>query len=101
MITLTNYLTVSAIVFGLSLAGIIFNRRNLIMLLMCIELLLLAVNINFLAFAHYLGNNIGEVFVFFTLTVAAAEAAIGLAILIVIYRSRGNIDVETLDSLKG
>ncbi|MEM1243785.1 MAG: NADH-quinone oxidoreductase subunit NuoK [Pseudomonadota bacterium] len=101
MIALTDYLTVSAIVFGLSLAGIVLNRSNLIILLMCIELMLLAVNINFLAFAHFLGNNVGEVFVFFTLTVAAAEAAIGLAILIVVYRNRGNIDVEKLDSLKG
>jgi NADH-quinone oxidoreductase subunit K len=101
MIGLSNYLIVAAIVFGLGIGGIMLNRKNLIILLMCVELLFLAVNINFIAFSHYLGNNIGEVFVFFILTVAAAEAAIGLAILVVLYRNHGNIDVQTLDVLKG
>jgi NADH-quinone oxidoreductase subunit K len=101
MITLSDYLIVSGIVFALSLAGIVLNRKNLIVLLMCVELMLLAVNTNFLAFSHFLGNNLGEVFVFFILTVAAAEAAIGLAILVVLYRNHGTIDVEQLDSLKG
>lgn len=101
MINLSHYLIVAAIVFGLGIGGIMLNRKNLIILLMCVELLFLAVNINFIAFAYYLGNNIGEVFVFFILTVAAAEAAIGLAILVVLYRNHGNIDVQTLDVLKG
>lgn len=101
MISLADYLIVSGIVFAVSLAGIVLNRRNLIVLLMCIELMLLSVNTNFLAFSHFLGNNLGEVFVFFILTVAAAEAAIGLAILVVVYRNRSTIDVEQLDSLKG
>lgn len=101
MITLADYLIVSGIVFAISLAGIVLNRKNLIVLLMCVELMLLAVNTNFLAFSHFLGNNLGEVFVFFILTVAAAEAAIGLAILVVLYRNRGTINVEQLDSLKG
>jgi len=101
MIPLSNYLILAAIIFGLSMAGIIINRKNIIILLMCIELMLLAVNINFIAFSHYLGNNLGEVFVFFILTVAAAEAAIGLALVVVIYRNRGTIDVEELDTLKG
>jgi len=101
MISLSSYLVISAIVFAMGLAGIVLNRKNLIVLLMCIELMLLAVNTNFLAFAHFQGNNIGEVFVFFILTVAAAEAAIGLAILVVLYRNRGTIDVQQLDTLKG
>lgn len=101
MPSLSEYLIVSGIFFSLGLAGIIINRKNVIILLMCIEMMLLAVNTNFLAFAHYLGNNLGEVFVFFILTVAAAEAAIGLAILVVLYRVRGTIDVEKLDLLKG
>lgn len=101
MIPLSYYLTVSALLFGLSLAGIILNRKNLIVLLMCIELMLLAVNTNFIAFSHFLHENIGEVFVFFTLTVAAAESAIGLAILVVLYRNRGTINVAELDTLKG
>lgn len=101
MIALTDYLTVSAIVFILSLAGIVLNRKNLITLLMCIELMLLSVNTNFLAFSHFLQNTMGHVFVFFILTVAAAEAAVGLAILIVIYRNRGDIDVDNLNQLKG
>lgn len=101
MIALQNYLIVAGVVFALGLAGIILNRKNVIILLMCVELLLLAVNINFLAFSHALNNNMGEVFVFFILTVAAAEAAIGLAILVVLYRIRHNIDVQVLDTLKG
>lgn len=101
MISLSSYLIVAALLFGIGIAGIILNRKNIISILMCIELLLLAVNINFVAFAHFLGNNVGEVFVFFILTVAAAEAAIGLAILVVLYRKRGTIEVEDLDLLKG
>lgn len=101
MIALSHYLIVSGVVFGLGMAGIILNRSNLITLLMCVELLLLSVNINFVAFSHYLNNNVGQIFVFFILTVAAVEAAIGLAILVVVYRNIGNIDVEELDTLKG
>ncbi|MCW5589564.1 MAG: NADH-quinone oxidoreductase subunit NuoK [Legionellales bacterium] len=98
---LTYYLIVAAIIFGISMAGIAINRKNVITLLMCIELNLLAVNLNFVAFSHFLHNTAGEVFVFFILTVAAAEAAIGLAILMLIFRNRGSIDVEMLDQLKG
>lgn len=101
MIPLSSYLIVGATVFAIGLGGIILNRKHIIMLLMCIELMLLAVNINFIAFSHYLKNNLGEVFVFFILTVAAAEAAIGLAILVVVYRNKGSIEIEALDSLKG
>lgn len=101
MIALSHYLTVGAILFGISLAGIFLNRRSLIILLMCIELMLLAVNLNFIAFSHYLGDQAGQVFVFFILTVAAAEAAIGLAILMVLFRNRRTINVDELDSLKG
>jgi NADH-quinone oxidoreductase subunit K len=101
MVTLTHYLTLSAILFSLSVAGIFLNRKNVILLLMCIELMLLAVNFNFLAFSRYLGDPAGQVFVFFILTVAAAEAAIGLAILVVLFRTRKTIDVQDLDVLKG
>lgn len=101
MITLNHYLIVAAVLFSLSLVGIVINRRNLITLLMCIELMLLAVNMNFVAFSSYLHNLAGEVFVFFILTVAAAEAAIGLAILVVLYRNHRTINVDALDSLKG
>lgn len=101
MIALSDYLTLSAILFSLSLAGIFLNRKNLIVLLMCIELMLLAVNTNFVAFSYYLQDAAGQVFVFFILTVAAAEAAIGLAILVVLFRNRRTIDVEKLDTLKG
>ncbi len=101
MISLAEFLIVAAILFGLGIAGIILNRKNIIILLMSIELMLLAVNTNFIAFAYFLGNNIGEVFVFFILTVAAAEAAIGLAILVVIFRKSQSIEVEQLDLLKG
>jgi len=89
------------VLFALSVAGIFINRRNLILLLMCIELMLLAVNFNFIAFSRYLGDETGQVFVFFILTVAAAEAAIGLAILVVLFRSRRTINVQELDSMKG
>ena len=101
MITLTDYLFLGAVLFALSVAGIFINRKNVIVLLMCIELLLLAVNTNFVAFSHFLGDTAGQVFVFFILTVAAAEAAIGLAILVVLFRNRQTINVEELDSLKG
>ncbi|MFT5258963.1 MAG: NADH-quinone oxidoreductase subunit K [Saprospiraceae bacterium] len=101
MIPLTHYLTLSAILFALSIIGIFLNRKNLLIILMSIELLLLAVNINFVAFSHFLGDLHGQVFVFFILTVAAAEAAIGLAILIVLFRNRQTINVTDLDSLKG
>jgi NADH-quinone oxidoreductase subunit K len=101
MVTLTHYLTLSALLFTLSVAGIFLNRKNVILLLMCVELLLLAVNFNFIAFSRYLGDITGQVFVFFILTVAAAEAAIGLAILVVLFRTRESINVQELDVLKG
>jgi NADH-quinone oxidoreductase subunit K len=101
MIALSDYLVLSAILFSLSVAGIFINRKNLIILLMCVEIMLLAVNINFIAFSHFLGDTAGQVFVFFILTVAAAEAAIGLAILMVLFRNRRTINVADLDSLKG
>ncbi len=101
MISLNNYLFVGAVLFGLSLVGIMLNRNNVILLLMCVELMLLAVNTNFVAFSYFLGNNSGEVFVFFILTVAAAEAAIGLAIVMLLFRNRGNIDVDQMNELKG
>ena len=101
MIGLQHYLTMSAILFALSVTGIFVNRRNLIVLLMCIELMLLAVNFNFIAFSRYLGDETGQVFVFFIMTVAAAEAAIGLAILVVLFRNRRSINVQELDSMKG
>lgn len=101
MIPLSHYLILGAILFALSVVGIFLNRKNLVIILMAIELLLLAVNMNFVAFSHYLQDTAGQVFVFFVLTVAAAEAAIGLAILIVLFRNRRTINVEDLDSLKG
>jgi len=101
MIGLQHYLTLSAMLFVLSIAGIILNRRNLILILMCIELMLLAVNFNFIAFSRFLGDLTGQVFVFFILTVAAAEAAIGLAILVVLFRNRRSINVEELNTMKG
>jgi len=100
-ITLGHYLTLGGILFALSVVGIFMNRRNLIVLLMAIELMLLAVNMNFVAFSHYLGDMAGQVFVFFILTVAAAESAIGLAILVVLFRNRATIAVDELDTLKG
>lgn len=101
MIALSDYLILGAILFSLSIAGIFLNRKNVIILLMCIELMLLSVNINFVAFSHFLGDTAGQVFVFFILTVAAAEAAIGLAILVVLFRNRRTINVADLDTLKG
>ena len=101
MMVLSDYLILSAILFSLSLAGIFLNRKNIIILLMCIELMLLAVNLNFIAFSHFLGDPAGQVFVFFILTVAAAEAAIGLAILVVLFRNLSTINVSDLDRLKG
>lgn len=98
---ITAYLIVGALLFGLSLAGILMNQRNLITILMCIELMLLAVNTNFVAFSHYLHDINGQIFVFFILAVAAAETAIGLAILILIFRNQKTIDADALDSLKG
>jgi len=100
-LTLAHFLSLGAILFALSVIGIFLNRRNLIVLLMAIELMLLAVNLNFIAFSHYLGDMDGQVFVFFILTVAAAESAIGLAILVLLFRNAGSIDVEDLDRLKG
>jgi len=101
MIALSDYLILAAIMFSLSVAGIFLNRKNIIIILMSIELMLLSVNINFVAFSHFLGDSAGQVFVFFILTVAAAEAAIGLAILVVLFRNKRTIDVEELDSMKG
>lgn len=100
-ISLPHYLTLGGILFALSVIGIFLNRRNLIVLLMAIELMLLAVNMNFIAFSHYLGDMAGQVFVFFILTVAAAESAIGLAILVVLFRNRATIAADELDALKG
>lgn len=101
MITLSHYLVLGAILFAISVIGIFLNRKNVIILLMAIELMLLAVNLNFIAFSHYLDDPAGQVFVFFILTVAAAESAIGLAILMVLFRNLRTVDVEELDSLKG
>ena len=101
MVSLSWYLGVGALLFAISVIGIFLNRKNLIVLLMAIELMLLAVNINFVAFSHYLGDMAGQVFVFFILTVAAAESAIGLAILVVLFRNRSTINVDELDTLKG
>jgi NADH-quinone oxidoreductase subunit K len=101
VIALSDYLIVGAILFSLSVVGIFINRKSVIVLLMCIELMLLAVNINFVAFSAYLNDMTGQVFVFFILTVAAAEAAIGLAILVVLFRNRNTINVQDLDLLKG
>jgi NADH-quinone oxidoreductase subunit K len=101
MITLTQVLTLSGILFSIAVAGIFLNRKNVIVLLMCIELMLLAVNFNFVAFSRYLGDIGGQIFVFFILTVAAAESAIGLAILVVVFRERRSIEVEDLDTLQG
>ncbi len=101
MIPLEHYLILGAVLFSLSVVGIFLNRKNLVILLMAIELMLLAVNTNFVAFSHYLGDAAGQVFVFFILTVAAAESAIGLAILVVVFRNRRSINVEDLDTLKG
>lgn len=101
MIPLSHFLIVGGLLFAISMAGIFLNRKNILILLMCIELMLLAVNINFIAFSHYLQDMAGQIFVFFILTVAAAEAAIGLAILVVVFRNRGTINVQELDEMKG
>jgi NADH-quinone oxidoreductase subunit K len=101
VVSLSWYLGVGALLFAISVIGIFLNRKNLIVLLMAIELMLLAVNINFVAFSHYLGDYHGQVFVFFILTVAAAESAIGLAILVILFRNLSTISVEELDALKG
>ena len=101
MIPLSHYLILGAIMFSLSVIGIFLNRKNLVILLMSIELMLLAVNINFVAFSHYLQDIAGQVFVFFVLTVAAAESAIGLAILIVLFRNKRSINVEDVGGLRG
>lgn len=101
MIPVNDYLIFGAIIFGLGLVGIMLNRKNIILLLVCVELMLLAVNTNFVAFSHFYNDIAGQVFVFFILTVAAAEAAIGLAIVMLLYRNRGNIDVDKMNHLKG
>jgi NADH-quinone oxidoreductase subunit K len=101
MIPLSHVLLLSGILFSLAVAGIFINRKNVLLLLMCIELMLLAVNFNFIAFSHHLGDLGGQVFVFFILTVAAAESAIGLAILVVLFRERRSINVEDLDAMRG
>jgi NADH-quinone oxidoreductase subunit K len=101
MIALSNYLVLGAVLFCLSVAGIFINRKNVIVLLMCIELMLLAVNLNFIAFSHFRGDITGQIFVFFILTVAAAESAIGLAILVVLFRNRRTINVADLNTMKG
>ncbi len=101
MISLSHFLVLGGILFCLSVAGIFLNRKNVIILLMSIELMLLAVNMNFVAFAHFHGDTAGQIFVFFILTVAAAEAAIGLAILITLFRNRRTINVGELDNLNG
>ena len=101
MVTVAHYLTVAAVLFSLSVAGIFINRRNVILLLMCIELMLLAVNFNFIAFSRLWGDTVGQAFVFFILTVAASEAAIGLAILVVLFRNTRSINVDALAKLKG
>ena len=98
---LSHYLVLGAVLFAIAIVGIFLNRRNVIILLMSIELMLLAVNLNFVAFSHFLGDMAGQVFVFFILTVAAAESAIGLAILVLLFRNVGSIDVEELSKLKG
>jgi NADH-quinone oxidoreductase subunit K len=101
VITLSHYLVLGAILFSISIAGIFLNRKNIIIILMSIELMLLAVNINFVAFSHYLGDLSGQIFVFFILTVAAAESAIGLAILVVLFRNLKTINVDDIGGLKG
>ncbi len=100
MLNLTDYLMLGAVLFAISIVGIFLNRKNLIVLLMCIELMLLAVNLNFVAFSHYLNDTAGQVFVFFILTVAAAESAIGLAILVVLFRNLRSIHVDDISRLK-
>ncbi len=100
-LTLSHYLVLGAILFAIAVIGIFLNRKNLIVLLMAIELMLLAVNLNFVAFSYYLGDMHGQVFVFFILTVAAAESAIGLALLVLLFRNKSNINIDELNALKG
>ena len=100
-LTLAHYLILGALLFAFSVIGLFMNRRNVIIMLMSIELMLLAVNLNFVAFSHFLGDAAGQIFVFFILTVAAAESAIGLAILVVLFRNFDTVDAEAIDSLKG
>ncbi|CAG2149773.1 NADH-quinone oxidoreductase subunit K [compost metagenome] len=101
MLSLAHFLVLGAILFAISIVGIFLNRKNVIVLLMALELMLLAVNMNFVAFSHYMGDLAGQVFVFFILTVAAAESAIGLAILVVLFRNLDTINVDDMDTLKG
>jgi len=101
MVVLSNYLMFSSILFVIGLTGIFINRKNVIILLMCIELILLAVNTNFIAFSRFLGDYTGQIFVFFILSVAAVEAAIGLAILVIIFRNRGTVSIRKMNNLKG
>ena len=101
VITINHYLTLSALVFAIGALGVFLNRRNLVVMLLAVELMLLAVNMNFVAFSHFMGDLSGQIFVFFILTVAAAESAIGLAILVVLFRNLKSIHVDDLDSLKG
>lgn len=101
MIVLSNYLVFSSVLFVIGLTGVFINRKNILVLLMCIEMILLAVNTNFIAFSRFIGDYTGQVFVFFILTVAAVEAAIGLAILVIMFRKRGTISVRKMNSLKG
>jgi NADH-quinone oxidoreductase subunit K len=101
LLSLSHFLILGAVLFAISIVGIFLNRKNVIILLMAIELMLLAVNMNFIAFSHYLGDIAGQVIVFFILTVAAAESAIGLAILVVLFRNLQTINVDDLDNLKG
>ncbi len=101
MVVLSNYLIVSSILFVVGLTGVFINRKNIIVLLMCIELMLLAVNTNFISFSRYIGDYTGQIFVFFILAVAAVEAAIGLAILVVVFRNRGTVNIRKMNNLKG
>lgn len=101
MISITHFLVLSALIFSISLAGVVINRKNLIVLLMCVELMLLAVNTNFIVFAQYLKASSGEIFVFFILAIAAAESAIGLAILVLFFRQRHSINVDDMSTLNG
>ena len=101
MINLSHFLILAALLFMIGVVGIFLNRKNIIILLMAIELMLLAVNMNFIAFSYYLGDIAGQIFVFFILTVAAAEAAIGLAIIIIVFRNNRSIDVEDINRFKG
>jgi NADH-quinone oxidoreductase subunit K len=101
MVSVNEYLVLGSLIFGLSLVGMMLNRKNVILLLVCIELMLLAVNTNFIAFSHFHNDLSGQIFVFFILTVAAAEASIGLAIVMLLNRNRGNIDVDKMNHLKG